>query len=222
MKLTAFFLLATFCSAQNFCNQDEYCRHCEKTGCILCMASFKNTLNNICEPVSEAVNNCRSYSADGVCSLCNWGFRPDEKGQCVAITEPANCARVRTGSNDCEVCNESIREVGNQCNPANKCTIDNCRYCHNFDGLEQCAVCSEKFIPYTNIFNRSQCLPRDDSNRFCDALLFNIITRQNQCAFCSYGYFDSDAGCVKSSKVNAFERYTGYARGLLNKMAEVM
>jgi hypothetical protein len=201
MKLSqAFSFLFAMTAISSACVGDEYCRSCPSGSCQYCAEGYISKTNNTCIKVSNTVDNCVFYQSEGVCERCRMGYQTSANGRCVPITTP-NCVNVDPETGICTTCSVGIREKNGQCLEQNKCSIPNCPYCYNFNGLEYCYLCDQGYTSYKGPGTGPSCRKQgDDFTANCDTAISSEIVDLNICLICSPGYYYSIDRCIKSSK----------------------
>ena len=190
IPLFLFFHLATFSCVTG---RDRLCLECDYhlKKCVFCSNGYIESSRNICFPVSKTVKHCIRYADDSKCTLCSLGHYLDlSKNKCV-----------------------KYKKVGSTIGP-NRINQkkENSQHCLSGIGPSLCLICN-KGLPNTKhkCNKKSVC-----SSPHCSICQYGLYYEEI-CFKCNIGYFNTQIGCVHSSKVKkkikGCSRYKGTLDG---------
>ena len=187
---------------------DQLCRFCVGDNCALCNAAFVNATTGVCQRPGTEVDNCLSYSANGVCQSCRVGYYANSSGRCISIGID-NCAVVDPANpQTCVYCynNVLVNTNGTCNNNVSNCQTSNCKFCGrtpNAAGngtVETCGVCNDGY--YSSFGNGvSTCVSESGSTRNCYLPSLATNGTVTGCSSCDYGYYLSNNTCLGSQNI---------------------
>ncbi len=181
-------------AALNCCpKNDEYCIFCIQDQCQHCVASY--LFNGKCIVPNKKIENCATYSSDGVCKTCRYRYYPDNNGACQPITIQ-DCFEV-TKTSQCTFCKFGILARNSVCSEANVCTIKNCDICGLDNGVEVCALCKPGYVLLVEGASKYTCILEIFSTKNC---LVVYTQDPSKCAICDVEYFWNSSQCTKTDK----------------------
>ncbi len=173
---------------------DEYCASCTLNRCNVCFGSFLDAANGKCVVSETGVDNCLQYVSNGVCKFCQHGYTTTDEGFCTRI-EIEDCAEVDE-EGDCVMCKKNVKVVEGECLEENECTLENCGYCTNIEGIEQCAICDNDYA-IRMVEGDRVCV---DENEMTEHCLYE--NAEGGCSICDLNYYFVKGKCLSSSKVD--------------------
>ena len=161
-------------------SNDQYCGLCLGQACTLCYSAFLR--NGTCVAPTKMIDNCASYTNDGVCAGCIDGYYVSGN-QCVKIPV-SNCLDYQ--GSVCNYCGQGIKVTNNTCGTT-KCATANCLSC---DSKDVCVKCNSG---YGIEILSSKCVALTQTPANC------YLPTSMGCMGCNFGYFDKNGTCTRST-----------------------
>jgi len=190
LKVATFIILIS--AALSCPGNDTYCLACNGSTCLACGGAYLR--DGVCFNSTSVVNNCVSYSANGVCRVCNLGYYLNN-GVCSAIGSQFCLSLDQTGK-VCTSCAGSTLVNNGVCDLTQKCSDPNCLVCGYFQGVAACGLCMNGYA-LTNFGNGTLgCANTTQSLINCTV---SNPSNTSLCSVCYYNTYFADGSCRPSA-----------------------